>query len=78
MDTEILTMQHLPAWQNYAYLALYNACYMLDDTLMVGLVVITLSKRKLQENQGRWLKLLSGAVIAILGVIMIVQPDLLV
>jgi hypothetical protein len=76
--TEILTMHDLPTWQNYAYLALYNICYMLDDTLMVGLVVISLSKRKLQEEQGRWLKLVSGAVIAVLGAIMIVNPELLV
>ncbi len=76
--TEILTMQNLPAWQNYAYLALYNVGYMFDDALMVGLVVITLSKRKLQEGQGRWLKLISGVVIAALGATMIFKPELLV
>jgi hypothetical protein len=76
--TEILTMHELPMWQNYAYLALYNICYMLDDTLMVAVVVVSLSKRKLQEEQGRWLKLVSGAVIAVLGAIMIVNPELLV
>ncbi|NIL97251.1 MAG: hypothetical protein GTO53_06650 [Planctomycetales bacterium] len=76
--TEILTMQNLPSWQNYAYLALYNVCYMFDDTLMVGMVVITLSRHKLQENQGRWLKLLSGVIITILGGIMIIKPELLV
>ena len=75
--TEILTMQDLPAWQNYAYLALYNVAYMFDDSLMVGLVVITLSKHKLQEKHGRWLKLISGAVIVLLGLLMICWPDLL-
>ncbi len=51
---------------------------MFDDALMVGLVVITLSKRKLQEGQGRWLKLISGVVIAALGATMIFKPELLV
>ena len=76
--TEILAMQNLAPWQNYAYLALYNVAYMFDDSIMAGVVITTLGKRKLQENQGRWLKLVSGAVIAALGAVMIVNPDLLV
>jgi len=71
-------MRNLLSWQKDTYLLLYNVCYLFDDMLMVGPVVITLNKRKLQENQDRWLKLISGAVIAILGVTMIVKPDLLV
>ncbi|MHC4876235.1 MAG: glutaredoxin family protein [Planctomycetota bacterium] len=73
--TEILTMHQLPAWQNYGYLLLYNLAYMFDDGMMVGLVVITLGRRKMQEKHGRWLKLLSGSVIAVLGLIMIVRPE---
>ena len=48
---------------------------MFDDTLMVSIVVITLSKRKLQETQGRWLKLISGAAILLLGTIMLFRPE---
>lgn len=73
--TEILTMHGLPAWQNYAYLLLYNLAYMFDDGLMVGLVVVTLGRRKMQETHGRWLKLLSGSVIAVLGLVMIFRPE---
>jgi uncharacterized membrane protein HdeD (DUF308 family) len=51
---------------------------MADDALMVSLVVITLGRRKLQEREGRWLKLLSGAVIFALGLVMVVNPELLV
>jgi len=76
--TQILTMHGLPAWQNYAYLLLYNMAYMADDSVMVGLVVVTLGRRKMQERHGRWLKLLSGVVIASLGVVMIVKPEWLV
>jgi uncharacterized membrane protein HdeD (DUF308 family) len=34
-----------------------------------------LSKNKLQETQGRWLKLISGVVILVLGLLMIFKPD---
>lgn len=75
--TEILTMQNYPPWKTYAYLALYNVAYMLDDTIMVTIVVVTLGKHKLQEDQGRYLKLFSGVVILILGLILIIKPSLL-
>jgi hypothetical protein len=73
--TQILTMQQLPAWENYLYLALYIAAYMLDDTLLLAVVVLTLSRRKLQEREGRWLKMVSGLVILLLGAVMILRPD---
>lgn len=73
--TQILTMHELPTWQNYAYLLLYNLAYMFDDGVMVGLVVVTLGRKKMQERHGRWLKLLSGVVIAALGAIMILKPE---
>ncbi|MFG0297207.1 MAG: glutaredoxin domain-containing protein [Maioricimonas sp. JB045] len=76
--TQILAMQNLPTWNNYLYLGLYNLAYMADDALMVTLVVVTLGRHKLQETQGRWLKLLSGSVILVLGVIMLVRPEWLV
>ena len=76
--TQVLTLQDLPRWKNYAYLGLYNLAYMFDDSLMVALVVITLGRRKLQEQQGRWLKLVSGLVIVSLGLILLFNPEWLV
>jgi hypothetical protein len=73
--TQILTLRQLPSWQYYGYLGLYNAAYMLDDAIMVTLAVVTLGSRKLQEREGRWLKLISGAVMAGLGAVLIVKPD---
>jgi hypothetical protein len=73
--TQILTMHGLPWWKNYAYLALYISAYMLDDALLLTIVVVTLSHRKLQEREGRWLKLVSGVVIFALGLMMIFRPQ---
>ena len=72
--TRILTLHELPAWQYYGYLALYNVAYVLDDGLMLTLAVATLSRRKLQERAGRWLKLVSGGVMLGLGVVLIARP----
>jgi hypothetical protein len=75
--TQILALQQLPRWQNYAYLGLYNLAYMFDDSLMVAAVTLTLGKHKMQEREGRWLKLISGLVIFLLGLVMLFCPDLL-
>ncbi len=72
--SQILIMQELPPWANYCYLGLYNVAYMLDDSILLGVVVFTLSRRKLQEREGRWLKLISGVVIVTLGAVMIFKP----
>ena len=73
--TQILTLRALPWWRDYAYLALYNAAYMLDDSIMLGIAVVTLGRRKLHERGGRWLKLVSGAVMLGLGVVLLVNPN---
>lgn len=75
--TQVLVAHQLPAPAYYAYLALYNLAYMADDSLMVGAAVITLAKTRLQERGGRWLKLVSGAVVAVLGLLLLVAPDTL-
>ncbi|XZE18175.1 hypothetical protein SH449x_003459 [Pirellulaceae bacterium SH449] len=73
--TGVLTMQNLPSWQNYAYLALYIMAYMFDDTLMVVIVVWTMKKTKMQESHGQWLKLVSGVVIVAIGMVMLLKPS---
>ena len=75
--THILTTQSLSTWQYYGYLALYNMAYVFDDALMVTTAVITLGHRKLEEREGRWLKLISGTVMIALGMILIIRPTLM-
>ena len=47
---------------------------MLDDAIVLAIGVITLSRRRLQEKEGRWLKLLSGGVMLGLSVYLIAAP----
>jgi uncharacterized membrane protein HdeD (DUF308 family) len=41
----------------------------------VVLAVVTLGRRKLQERGGRWLKLVSGGVILVVGLLLVVRPQ---
>ena len=73
--TQVLASRNLPAWQYYAYLALYNVFYMLDDALLLAAAVATLRITKLQERGGRVLKLISGAVMLLLGFALAMKPE---
>ena len=73
--TSILSQQGFSAAGRYGYLLLYILAYMFDDALMVAGVAWTLSRLKLQETGGRWLKLVSGSVILLLGLTMLFKPE---
>ena len=78
MFTQVLSQQGLTAWEYYGYLGLYNLAYIADDAVMVTIAVMTLSHHKLQEREGRWLKLLSGLVMLGLGLLLLLAPDYLI
>jgi glutaredoxin len=73
--TRILTLRQLDWLVYYGYLALYNIAYMLDDVIVLAIGVITISHYRLQEREGRWLKLISGVVMAGLGIVLVLKPD---
>ena len=75
--TQILSAQGLPPAGHYAYLALYILAYVADDAVVLAVAVATLSRRRLQERGGRRLELLSGAVILLLGLLLIFAPGAL-
>lgn len=76
--TAVLTQQGLSPVEYYGYLGLYIVGYMADDALMVTVAVVSLSNQKLSERTGRYLKLVSGSVMLMLGVILILRPEWLV
>lgn len=69
--TRILTLRQLDTASYYGYLLLYNAAYMFDDVIVLAIGVTTLSHRRLQEKEGRWLKVISGLVMIGLGIYLI-------
>jgi len=66
--TRILTLRELDTATYYGYMLLYNAAYMLDDMIVLGTGVVLLSRHRLQEKEGRVLKLIAGVVMVGLGV----------
>ena len=75
--TRILTLNELSPAAHYMYLGLYNVVYILPLLAIVVIFVVTLGARKLSENEGRILKLLSGLMMLGLGIVLLVVPDLL-
>ncbi|SEF83255.1 glutaredoxin family protein [Thauera chlorobenzoica] len=76
--TAVLARHELPPLAHYGYLGLYILGYIADDALMVGTAVLALGSGKLDERGGRRLKLLSGAVMLVLGLVMLLRPQWLV
>jgi len=70
--TRILTLRVLDSAAYYGYLLLYNLMYMLDDVVILAIGVATLSQRRLQEKEGRYLKLAAGLVMLGLGIYLLV------
>lgn len=73
--TRILTLNELPSFGYYAYLALYNVVYVLPLLAIVLVFVATLGARKLTEAEGRALKLLSGLMMLGLGALLLLAPE---
>ena len=75
--TRILTLRSLSIDSYYLYLLLYNLIYILPLLIIVVFFTIKLGSRKLSEKEGMVLKLLSGVMMLMLGVLIIVSPQLL-
>jgi len=70
--TRILTLHQFDKATYYGYLLLYNLMYMLDDIVILTIGVVTLSQHRLQEKEGRLLKLVAGLVMLALGIYLLV------
>jgi hypothetical protein len=72
--TRILTLRDLSGWAYHGYLLLYDIFYMLDDAIILLVAVVTLSHHRLQQHEARGLKLLSGALMLLLGGALLLRP----
>lgn len=73
--TRILTLRALPVESYYLYLLLYNLVYILPLLAIVTVFTIKLGSRKLSEQEGMVLKLLSGVMMLMLGALLIISPQ---
>lgn len=75
--TRLLTLRALSPHEYYLYLTFYNLVYVVPLAIIVGIFTATLGSRKLTEWQGRVLKLLSGVMMLMLGLVILLKPTLL-
>jgi hypothetical protein len=75
--TRVLTLADLSTPGYYGYLALYNVIYVIPLFAIVVAFVWTLGSRKLQPEEGRALKLLSGTMMLGLGAVLLLAPHVL-
>jgi hypothetical protein len=73
--TRALTLYRLDALSYYLYLAFYNVVYVIPLMAIVGLFTWTLGTRKLSQSEGKTLKLLSGLMMLMLGVVLMIAPE---
>jgi len=58
-------------------LALYMLIYLIDELVIFAVAVITMRVSRIEEKHGRLLKLVSGMVMSILGLVMIINPAIM-
>ncbi len=75
--TRTLTLQNLPTPTFYLYLALYNLIYVTPLLVIVAIFTVRFGAHKLTEEEGRVLKLLSGLMMLLLGIVLVIAPTLL-
>ena len=75
--TNLLTAQQATATTFVLLLLLYMAIYQIDELGIFLIAVLTLKSRKLEEAQGRILKLIGGMLMLTLASVMLIDPSLM-
>ena len=75
--TNLLTAQNVSATTFVLLLLLYLFIYQIDELAIFGSVVFTLKATRLEEKQGRILKLVGGMLMLTLAAVMLVKPSLM-
>jgi thiol-disulfide isomerase/thioredoxin len=75
--TRLLTSFNLSAFSYYFYIFIYILFYMIDDFVIFLFAVFTLKITSISEKYLKAVKLISGIVLIILGLIMLFKPEFL-
>lgn len=75
--TQALAMHDLVPSAYYGYLLLYITVFLLDDTVLFVVAMVTLRAAVTTGRYSRYSHLIGGAVLLVLGTIMVLRPDLL-
>ena len=75
--TNLLTAQQTTAMTFVLLLLLYMLIYQIDELGIFLAAVLTLKSRKLEETQGRILKLIGGMLMLTLASVMLIDPSMM-
>jgi thiol-disulfide isomerase/thioredoxin len=75
--SNLLVSQNIHGGAFAALLLLYMVIYQVDELVIFGTMVVTLKASRLEETQGRVLKLFGGVLMLALAMVMLVDPALM-
>lgn len=75
--TQVLALNNLSVWHYFLYLALYVFIFMLDDVIVFIIAMTTLRLTGFTGKYARWSYILGGIVMVIIGVLLLLKPELL-
>ena len=73
--TQVLALSELPAWQYYAYLALYILVFILDDLFVFVVAMKTLRIAGATAAYTRFGHLAGGIVLLAIGALLLLRPE---
>lgn len=74
---KILTSYNLSTASYYFYILIYILFYILDQLIILFIAIFSLKITTISEKYLRAIKLISGIVLLILGIIMLIKPEIL-
>jgi len=75
--TQILALAELSAWQHYAYLAFYAFIFVLNQIVIFSIALFTFRMKAINPKLIRWMNLIGGIVMLIIGILLIFKPSLI-
>ena len=75
--TQVLAISSLSTLEYYAYILLYDIFFMLDDLIIFGLAAFAVSSTDVGEKYAKYCKLIGGAILTILGFLLLFAPGML-
>jgi glutaredoxin len=75
--TQVLALSNLSGLEHYGYILLYDVFYMLDDIIIFCVAAFALSSTDFTERYAGFSKIVGGAILLVLGFLMLFAPGLL-
>lgn len=75
--TQVLSLSNLSTIQYYSYILLYILFFMIDDIIIFAIAMFTLKATGISTKYGKLSKVIGGALMIIIGLLLVFKPELL-